>query len=34
MGFHNPAMILTTLGRSVDLAHQAIASAEKAQGGK
>jgi len=34
MGFHNPAMILTTLGRSVDLAHQAIASAEKALGGK
>ncbi len=32
MGFHNPTMILTTLGRSIDLAHQAIASAEKALG--
>jgi len=29
MGFHNPTMILTTLGRSVDLAHRAIASSEK-----
>jgi nitrite reductase (cytochrome c-552) len=34
MGFHNPAMILTTLGRSVDLAHQAIAVSEKAAGQK
>jgi len=32
MGFHNPTMILNTLGRSVDLAHQAISKAEKAAG--
>jgi len=32
MGFHNPAMVLTTLGRSVDLAHQAISVAERASG--
>ena len=32
MGFHNPSMILTTLGRSVDLAHQAISLAERASG--
>jgi len=34
MGFHNPTMILNTLGRSVDLAHQAISTAEKAAGGR
>ena len=34
MGFHNPTMVLTTLGRSVDLAHQAIAMAGKASGGR
>lgn len=34
MGFHNPTMILTTLGRSVDLAHQAISIAEKASGAR
>ncbi|HOX93739.1 MAG TPA: ammonia-forming cytochrome c nitrite reductase subunit c552, partial [Syntrophales bacterium] len=32
MGFHNPTMILNTLGRSVDLAHQAISTAEQAAG--
>jgi nitrite reductase (cytochrome c-552) len=32
MGFHNPTMILTTLGRSVDLAHRAISASEKALG--
>ena len=34
MGFHNPTMVLNTLGRSIDLAHQAIATAEKAAGGR
>ena len=30
MGFHNPPMILNTLGRSIDLAYQAILLADKA----
>jgi len=30
MGFHNPAQVLNTLGQSVDLAHQAIATANRA----
>jgi len=30
MGFHNPSQVLNTLGRSVDLAHQAIATANRA----
>ena len=34
MGFHNPTMVLNTLGRSIDLAHQAISTAEKASGGR
>jgi len=34
MGFHNPSMVLNTLGRSIDLANQAIISAQKASGGK
>ena len=34
MGFHNPTMVLNTLGRSIDLAHQAISTAEKAAGGR
>ena len=34
MGFHNPVLALNTLGRSVDLAHQAIAAAERAAGGR
>jgi nitrite reductase (cytochrome c-552) len=34
MGFHNPIMILNTLGRSVDLAHQAISIIEKTSGGR
>lgn len=29
MGFHNPTMVLNTLGHSVDLAHQAIAAVER-----
>lgn len=32
MGFHNPDQVLNTLGRSVDLAHQAAATANKAAG--
>ena len=34
MGFHNPTMVLNTLGRSIDLAHQAMATAERASGGR
>jgi formate-dependent nitrite reductase cytochrome c552 subunit len=34
MGFHNPTMVLNTLGRSIDLAHQAITTVEKASGGR
>jgi len=30
MGFHNPSQVLNTLGQSVDLAHQAIATANRA----
>lgn len=30
MGFHNPDQVLNTLGRSIDMAHQAIATANKA----
>jgi len=30
MGFHNPSQVLNTLGQSVDLAHQAIATADRA----
>lgn len=30
MGFHNPSQVLSTLGQSVDLAHQAIATAQRA----
>jgi len=32
MGFHNPDQVLNTLGRSIDMAHQAIAEANKAAG--
>ena len=32
MGFHNPDQVLNTLGRSIDMAHQAIAAANKAAG--
>lgn len=32
MGFHNPDQTLNTLGQSIDLAHQAIAIANKAAG--
>ncbi|MHB8139513.1 MAG: ammonia-forming cytochrome c nitrite reductase subunit c552 [Smithellaceae bacterium] len=32
MGFHNPDQALNTLGQSIDLAHQAIAAANKAAG--
>lgn len=32
MGFHNPDQALNTLGQSVDLAHQAIAAANRAAG--
>ncbi|MFO7569925.1 MAG: ammonia-forming cytochrome c nitrite reductase subunit c552 [Smithellaceae bacterium] len=32
MGFHNSAQALSTLGQSVDLAHQAIAAANRAAG--
>jgi nitrite reductase (cytochrome c-552) len=32
MGFHNPSLMLSTLGRSIDLANQAIHAAEKAAG--
>jgi nitrite reductase (cytochrome c-552) len=34
MGFHNPSLALSTLGRSIDLAYQAITTAEKASGGR
>lgn len=30
MGFHNPSQVLNTLGQSVDLAHQAMATAQQA----
>ncbi len=32
MGFHNPDQVLNTLGRSIDMAHQAIQNANKAAG--
>lgn len=32
MGFHNPDQALSTLGQSVDLAHQAIVAANRAAG--
>ncbi len=32
MGFHNPDQVLNTLGVSIDLSHQAIASANRAAG--
>ncbi|MCX5805508.1 MAG: ammonia-forming cytochrome c nitrite reductase subunit c552 [Proteobacteria bacterium] len=32
MGFHNPDQVMNTLGRSIDMAHQAIAKANKAAG--
>jgi nitrite reductase (cytochrome c-552) len=32
MGFHNPDQVMNTLGRSIDLAHQAVESANKAAG--
>ena len=32
MGFHNPDQVLNTLGRSIDMAHQATAAAERAAG--
>lgn len=32
MGFHNPDQALNTLGQSIDLAHQAIAAANRAAG--
>ena len=32
MGFHNPDQALNTLGRAIDMAHQAIASANRAAG--
>ncbi len=32
MGFHNPDQTLNTLGKSIDLAHQAIATANQAAG--
>jgi nitrite reductase (cytochrome c-552) len=32
MGFHNPDQDLNTLGRAIDMAHQAIASANRAAG--
>ena len=34
MGFHNPTLVLNTLGRSVDLAYQAILTADRASGGR
>jgi len=34
MGFHNPAEGLNYIGKSIDLAHQAIAKARKARGGQ
>ena len=33
MGFHNPDKIMRTLGLSIDLAHQAVESAQAAQYG-
>lgn len=32
MGFHNSDQVLNTLGRSIDMAHQAVAAANKAAG--
>ena len=32
MGFHNPDQTLNTLGQAIDLAHQAIATANRAAG--
>ena len=32
MGFHNPDQTLNTLGQSIDLAHRAIATANRAAG--
>ncbi len=32
MGFHNPDQVLNTLGRSIDMAHQAVAEANRAAG--
>lgn len=32
MGFHNPVQVLNTLGQSINMAHQAIAAANKAGG--
>jgi nitrite reductase (cytochrome c-552) len=32
MGFHNPDQVLNTLGRSIDMAHRAIATANRAAG--
>lgn len=32
MGFHNPDQVLNTLGRSIDMAHQAVAAANRAAG--
>lgn len=32
MGFHNPDQVMNTLGRSIDMANQAIAAANKAAG--
>ena len=32
MGFHNPDQVLNTLGRSIDLSHQVIATANRAAG--
>ena len=32
MGFHNPDQTLNTLGQSIDLAHQAIQTANRAAG--
>jgi len=33
MGFHNPDQVLNTLGQSIDMAHQAAATANKAANG-
>jgi nitrite reductase (cytochrome c-552) len=33
MGFHNPVQVLTTLGQSIDLAHQSIDQANRAAAG-
>ena len=32
MGFHYPDQVLNTLGRSIDMAHQAVAEANRAAG--